>query len=108
MVFQELRRRVGWLVHCDLLLEFRAGSLVDNLYPHRTAVGPGRDGQGQHTARGDGEGRAHVGKLRRTAGIVRDQLPAGVRSALEVDPDAVDGSGQRQFGGMRGGRPASL
>jgi hypothetical protein len=37
--------------------------------------------------------------LQPSQAIARDQLPAGVRAALEADADAVHDGGQRQHGG---------
>ena len=59
-------------------IEDRAGHLVHHANPYGTTVRRGGDVESQHTARGDGETRPHVGQRRRAGAIVRDQLPSGV------------------------------
>ena len=50
-------------------------------------------------SRRDGKTRTHVGKRRRTGGIVCNQLPAGMSAALEADAEAVHDGGEGQRGG---------
>lgn len=56
---QELGR--GRQVGCDLLLEDRAGDLVDDSHPDGAAVRRCGDEQGEHATRGEGETCPHVG-----------------------------------------------
>ena len=92
VIYEETGRQelpVGRQVGADLLLEHSARNLVDHLNPDRTAIGRCGDEQGQHPTRRDSETRPHVCQRRRAGAVVRDQLPAGVRAALEADTAAV-------------------
>ena len=106
IVHEQPRRkelRVGGQVGSDFLFKDCAGDLVHRPDPYRTAIGWGRDEQRQHTAGGDGKGRAHVGQGRRAGAVIGDHLPVGMGAALEADADAVQHGGQGQCGGQRSG-----